>query len=104
MTYEQLALFHAQEEAMTNRMEDESSRQFAMAKAMEKNRLEQDESRGILLRQQVELVRQQNELKRAMTDQARVSEANQEMLRQASDPTLQQDYKVEELNQKVRLG
>ncbi|RQM21969.1 hypothetical protein B5M09_009228 [Aphanomyces astaci] len=49
MTYEQLALFHAQEEAMTNRMEDESSRQFAMVKAMEKNRLEQYESRAILL-------------------------------------------------------
>ncbi|RHY42589.1 hypothetical protein DYB38_010491, partial [Aphanomyces astaci] len=33
-------------------MEDETSRQFAMAKAMEKNRLEQEDSRAILLRQQ----------------------------------------------------
>ncbi|RQM29351.1 hypothetical protein B5M09_008053 [Aphanomyces astaci] len=102
MTYEQLAQFHAQQEAMAKRMEDESSRQFAMAKAMEKNRLEQEESRAILLRQQEELVRQQNELKRAMAEQARVSEAHQEMLRQASDAMRQQNYKVEELNQKVR--
>ncbi|RHY81986.1 hypothetical protein DYB35_012517 [Aphanomyces astaci] len=37
-----------------------------------------------------------------MTEQARVSEAHQEMLRQASDAMRQQNYKVEELNQKVR--
>ncbi|RLO06027.1 hypothetical protein DYB28_012590, partial [Aphanomyces astaci] len=103
ITYEQLAQFHAQQEAMAKRMEDESFRQFAMAKAMEKNRLEQEESRAILLRQQEELVRQQNELKRAMAEQARVSEAHQEMLRQASDAMRQQNYKVEELNQS-RMG
>ncbi|KAF0713562.1 hypothetical protein AaE_011769 [Aphanomyces astaci] len=98
MTYEQLAQFHAQQEAMAKRMEDESSRHFAMAKAMETNRLEQEESRTILLRQQEELVRQQNDLKRAMAEQARVSEAHQEMLHQASDAMRQQNYKVEELN------
>ncbi|RHZ40306.1 hypothetical protein DYB31_015393 [Aphanomyces astaci] len=102
MTYEQLAQFHAQQEAMAKRLEDESSRQFAMAKAMEKNCLEQEESRAILLRQQEELGRQRNELKRAMAEQARVSDAHQEMLRQASDAMRQQNYKVEELNQKVR--
>ncbi|RHY10718.1 hypothetical protein DYB36_008541 [Aphanomyces astaci] len=63
MTYEQLAQFHAQQEAMANRMEDESSRQFAMVKAMEKNPLEQDEARAILLHLQEKLFRQQNELK-----------------------------------------
>ncbi|RHZ03458.1 hypothetical protein DYB31_014304, partial [Aphanomyces astaci] len=99
--YEQLAQFHAQQKAMAKRMEDESSLQFAMAKAMEKNRLEQEESRAILLRQQ-ELVRQQNELKRAMAKQARVSEAHQEMLRQASDAIRHHNYKVEDLNQKVQ--
>ncbi|RLO03901.1 hypothetical protein DYB28_005045 [Aphanomyces astaci] len=101
MTYEQLAQFYAQQEAMAKRMEDESSRQFAMAKAMEKNRLELEESRAILLRQE-EQVRQQNELKRAMAEQTRVSEAHQEMLRQPSDAMRQQNYKVEDLNQMVR--
>ncbi|RHZ07953.1 hypothetical protein DYB31_015302, partial [Aphanomyces astaci] len=67
------------------RMEDKSSRQFAMANAMEKNCLKQEESRAILLRQQEELVRQQNELKQAIAEQARFSETLQEMLRQASD-------------------
>ncbi|RHZ02109.1 hypothetical protein DYB35_013036 [Aphanomyces astaci] len=37
-----------------------------------------------------------------MAEQARVSEAHQEMLRQASDVMRQQNYKVEELNQKVQ--
>ncbi|RHZ17207.1 hypothetical protein DYB31_005327, partial [Aphanomyces astaci] len=74
MTYEQLAQFHAQQEAMSKRMEDQTSRQFAMAKALEKNRLKQEESRAMLL----------------------------QMLRQASNAIRQQNYKVEELNQKVR--
>ncbi|RHY81518.1 hypothetical protein DYB26_002640 [Aphanomyces astaci] len=69
----------------SKRMEDKSSRQFAMANAMEKNCLKQEESRAILLRQQEELVRQQNELKQAIAEQARFSETLQEMLRQASD-------------------
>ncbi|ETV98984.1 hypothetical protein H310_08457 [Aphanomyces invadans] len=37
-----------------------------------------------------------------MAEQARVSEAHQDMLRQASEAMRQQNYKVEELNQKVR--
>ncbi|RHY24886.1 hypothetical protein DYB32_008643 [Aphanomyces invadans] len=102
MTYEQLAQFHAQQSAMAQSLEEETARQLAMAAAMEKNRQEQDEWRAVLWRQQEELVHQHEELKRAMTEQARVSEAHQDMLRQASDVMRQQRYKVEELNQKVR--
>ncbi|RHY24251.1 hypothetical protein DYB32_008919 [Aphanomyces invadans] len=88
MTYEQLAQFHAQQSAMAQRLEEETARHLAMAAAMEKNSLEQEESRAVLVRQE-EAVRQQDELKRAITEQARVSEMHQDMLRQASDTTLQ---------------
>ncbi|ETV90732.1 hypothetical protein H310_14521 [Aphanomyces invadans] len=44
----------------------------------------------------------QEELKREMAEQARVSETHSDMLREASDAMRQQHFKVEELNQKVR--
>ena len=100
-TYEQLAQFHAQQETMAKRLEEESFRQMAMAQAMEKNRVEQEESRAILLHQQQELARQQDELKRAIAEQARVSDAHQDLLRQASVAMRHQHHEVEELNKKV---
>ena len=96
--------FHAQQETMAKRLEEESFRQMAMAQAMEKNRVEQEESRAILLHQQQELVRQQDDLKRAIAEQARVSDAHQDLLRQASVAMRQQHHEVEELNKKVRKG
>ncbi|ETV95092.1 hypothetical protein H310_11375 [Aphanomyces invadans] len=100
MTYDELAQFHAQRSAMAQHLEEE--RPLDMAAAMEKNRQEQEESRAALSRQQEELVRQLEEMKRPMAEQSRLSEAHHDMLRQASDAMLQQHYKVEELNQKVR--
>ncbi|RHY24942.1 hypothetical protein DYB32_008611 [Aphanomyces invadans] len=100
VTYDELAQFHAQQSAMAQHLEVE--RPLSMAAAMEKNRQEQEESRAALSRQQGELVRQLKEMKRAMAEQSRLSEAHHDMLRQASDAMLQQHYKVEELNQKVR--
>ncbi|CAK4656358.1 unnamed protein product [Aphanomyces euteiches] len=73
MTYEQLAQFHAQQEAMASRLEQESTRQAVMAAEIEKSRREQEESRAILLQQQQQLQRQQEELKLAMAQQAKVT-------------------------------
>ncbi|ETV76886.1 hypothetical protein H257_09324 [Aphanomyces astaci] len=73
MTYEQLVQFHAQQEAMSKRLEEESNRQLIMAAAMEKNRLEQEAVQIALLQQQEYLVRQQEELKRAMANQAKAT-------------------------------
>ncbi|ETV64859.1 hypothetical protein H257_18321 [Aphanomyces astaci] len=85
MTYEQLTQFHAQQDAMSKRLEEESNRQLVMSAAVEKNRLEQETVQVALLMQQEDLVRQQDELKRAMLNQAKATAEHQEMLRQASD-------------------
>ncbi|RHY18183.1 hypothetical protein DYB25_013356 [Aphanomyces astaci] len=79
MIYEQLAQFHAQQEAMGNEVVQVT-----------------------LLQQQEDLIRQQDELKRTMANQAKATAEHQEMLRQASDAMQQQHYMVEELNKKVR--
>ncbi|RQM30722.1 hypothetical protein B5M09_010576 [Aphanomyces astaci] len=102
MIYEQLAQFHAQQEAMAKRWEEKSNCQLVMAAAVEKNRLEQEVVQVTLLQQQEDLVRQQDELKRAMVNQAKATAEHQEMLRQASDAMQQQHYivEVEELNKK----
>ncbi|RHZ21447.1 hypothetical protein DYB31_013392, partial [Aphanomyces astaci] len=55
MIYEQLAQFHAQQEAMAKRWEEKSNRQFVMATAVEKNRLEQEVVQVALLQQQEDL-------------------------------------------------
>ncbi|KAG9409390.1 hypothetical protein AC1031_019644 [Aphanomyces cochlioides] len=102
MTYEQLAQFHAQQEAMASRLEQESARQAVMAAEIEKSRREQEESRAILLQQQQQLQRQQEELKLAMAQQAKVTGDHQSLLQQASEAMRQQHSKVEELNKKVR--
>ncbi|RHY90302.1 hypothetical protein DYB35_006609 [Aphanomyces astaci] len=78
MIYEQLAQFHAQQEAMGNEVVQVT-----------------------LLQQQEDLIRQQDELKRTMANQAKATAEHQEMLRQASDAMQQQHYMVEELNKKL---
>ncbi|KAH9101369.1 hypothetical protein AeMF1_021888, partial [Aphanomyces euteiches] len=102
MTYEQLAQFHAQQEAMASRLEQESARQAVMAAEIEKSRREQEESRAILLQQQQQLQRQQEELKLAMAQQAKVTGDHQSLLQQASEAMRQQHSKVDELDKKVR--
>ncbi|RHY29162.1 hypothetical protein DYB25_013355 [Aphanomyces astaci] len=84
------------------RLEEKSNRQLVMAAAMEKNLLEQEAVQIALLRQQEDLVHQQDELKRTMANQAKATAEHQEMLRQASDAMRQQHYTVEELSKKVR--
>ncbi|KAF0725690.1 hypothetical protein AaE_009682, partial [Aphanomyces astaci] len=83
MIYEQLAQFHAQQEAMGN-----GGRKKVV--------------QVTLLQQQEDLIRQQDELKRTVANQAKATAEHQEMLRQASDAMQQQHYMVEELNKKVR--
>ncbi|RLO05027.1 hypothetical protein DYB28_005816 [Aphanomyces astaci] len=78
MIYEQLAQFHAQQEAMGNEVVQVT-----------------------LLQQQEDLIRQQDELKRTVANQAKATAEHQEMLRQASDAMQQQHYMVEELNKKL---
>ncbi|CAK4120432.1 unnamed protein product [Aphanomyces euteiches] len=102
MTYEQLAQFHAQQEAMASRLEQEPARQAVMAAEIEKSRREQKESRAILLQQEQQLYRQQEELKLAMAQQAKVTGDHQSLLQQASEAMRQQHFKVEKLDKKVR--
>ncbi|KAH9150498.1 hypothetical protein LEN26_004062, partial [Aphanomyces euteiches] len=102
MTYEQLAQFHAQQEAMASRLEQESARQAVMAAEIEKSRREQEESRAILLQQQQQLQRKQEELKLAIAQKAKVTGDHQSLLQQASEAMRQQHSKVEELDKKVR--
>ncbi|ETV91957.1 hypothetical protein H310_13606 [Aphanomyces invadans] len=94
MTYEHMAQFHAQKQAMAVRLEQESARQAVMAAEIENSRREQEESRAILSKQQEQLRRQQEEIKLAMAQQAR--------LQQASEAMRQQHSKLEELDKKVR--
>ncbi|CAK4094556.1 unnamed protein product, partial [Aphanomyces euteiches] len=94
MTYEQLAQFHAQQEAaMASRLEQESARQAVMAAEIEKSRREQEESRAILLQQQQQLQRQQEKLKLATAQQAKVTGDHQSLLQQGSEAMRQQHSK-----------
>ncbi|KAF0711008.1 hypothetical protein As57867_005405, partial [Aphanomyces stellatus] len=70
MTYEQLAQFHAQHEALARRMVDEATRQSQLAAMMERNRVNQDEAQALLLHQQQELHKRQEELNKAIAEQA----------------------------------
>ncbi|CAK4303329.1 unnamed protein product [Aphanomyces euteiches] len=102
MTYEQLAQFHAQQEAaIASRLEQESARQAVMAAEIEKSRREQEESRAILLQQQQQLQRQQEKLKLATAQQAKVTGDHQSLLQQGSEAMRQQHSKVGELDKKV---
>ncbi|RHY20713.1 hypothetical protein DYB32_009970 [Aphanomyces invadans] len=96
MTYEQLAQFHAQQSAMAQRLEEET----AMTAAMEKNRQEQEESRAVLSRQQEDLVRQHEELKRAMAEQARIQELDLDAMTKAMT-SLKMDTKIRDAESRV---
>ncbi|KAF0683006.1 hypothetical protein As57867_024834, partial [Aphanomyces stellatus] len=85
MTYEQLAQFHAQHEALARRMVDEATRQSQLAAMMERNRVNQDEAQALLLRQQQELHKRQEELNKAIAEQARKSQDHESLLQQASE-------------------
>ncbi|CAK4550684.1 unnamed protein product [Aphanomyces euteiches] len=87
---------------MASRLEQESARQAVMAAEIEKSRREQKESRAILLQQEQQLYRQQEELKLAMAQQAKVTGDHQSLLQQASEAMRQQHFKVEKLDKKVR--
>ncbi|ETV92074.1 hypothetical protein H310_13495 [Aphanomyces invadans] len=83
MTYEQMAQFHAQQQAMALRF-----------------RREQEESHAILSKKQEQLRRQQEEIKMAMAQQARVTGDHRLLLQQAYEAMRQLHTKVEELDMK----
>ncbi|ETV91028.1 hypothetical protein H310_14268 [Aphanomyces invadans] len=61
MTYELMAQFHTQQQAMAVRLKQESARQAVMVAEIENSRREQDESRAISSKQQEHLRRQHEE-------------------------------------------